>query len=114
MTLYLFREKEEKRKKERKSNIMLKCSCWNHRAVEEAGVAVVRRGRPEEEEAGQLGTRRLLKQGPTIDHRWPVVEEVVVVAEEEEEEATDRLEFRPTFRRLIWPLIKRLALSLTE
>lgn len=81
-----------------------------HRAVE-AVVAVVRRGQPEEE-AGQLGTRQLLKQGPFIDHRWPVVEE------EEEEvvaaEATDRLGFRPTYRRLIWPLIKRLALSLTE
>jgi hypothetical protein len=86
--------------------------------VEEAGVAVVvRRGQPEQEEAGQLGRIRQLKllKGPSIGHRWPaqeeVVVEVVVVVEEEEEVMEDLLGFR-----LIWPLINRrpLAPSLTE
>lgn len=82
----------------RKEVIMFKC-CWNHRAVEEeAGVAVVR-GRPVE--AGQLGTQRQLKQGPSIDHQWPVEEMVVAAVVAAEEEATDRLEFRPTSRLLI-------------
>lgn len=84
--------------------------------MEEAGVAVVvRRGQPDQEEAGQLGRIRQLKllKGPSIGHRWPVQEVVVVevVEEEEEEVMEDLLGFR-----LIWPLINRrpLAPSLTE